>query len=147
MARSKSIKKNIQINSASKTAVFLLVGLLFIFGGSIVVLGWYYGGFFDAGSLAEEINQQKAQENLKADYNHDYESLISSYLSRDGLVDDDFLNQTRQTKNSLINMVVPADKLDLHLSSVLILDQIELAAIEGDQTNVDLNLQKLSELK
>ncbi|HNW09648.1 MAG TPA: hypothetical protein PKM52_03655, partial [bacterium] len=147
----KEINKTID-NSIAQQIVLAVIVIFIFLAGLVTLLGHYY-------QSVEEVDHQIVQsmqpvastvdaDKLTVTYQSQYRGLIGDYLGRldQGLGGEELLSATRQTKRSLLDLKVTAAFKDTHLSTVLLLDNLEAAFGQADNKVIQTDVSQLKQL-
>ena len=134
-------------NVSHKVILGILVIFIF-FSVLIFILGRYYKIATEVGNqLIKSDDQTEQITELKENYKFNFSAMLGNYLieanKSSDLLTDSFLNQTREVKQKLLALKVPAELKDYHLSTVLLLENIEKNISSG---NNELMVAKLGDL-
>lgn len=123
---------------------FLIV--FFVVSSAIISLGNYYShNNSQVAGVQDAANQIK----LTNDYKEAFKSEFKNYLILDTNTDwtsSSILTTTVTIKNNLLNLRVPAEFKEVHLSAVIALSEIEAGIKSQDLDLILPNIYKLREL-
>ena len=132
----------------TKTSIRTIVAVLALFvlcAGLIFSFGYYRIGQGKVAGASESIDPAELSQN----YQQAYQEALQGYLaisSESDFLSQDFLAKTAAVKGKLLAIKVPADKKDIHLQSVLALDEIERGIKSQDVDLVINNVGKLRQI-
>ena len=133
----------------SKKIIIIGLAAVFVFLGGIFWLGRHYEQVDQASGKSPSLAAIDPQK-LAADYQTGYVNIVGPYLAKAGglanLGTDEFKQETAKVQQDLLLLKVPAALKDYHLSSVLLLSQIETASAEKNQDQAEAKLNSLKEI-
>jgi hypothetical protein len=143
-------EKIVQKNIATKLAIIILVGILFV-GGVLAFLFKYYELFSEVSSnVNKNPMQQKAVDlaQLETEYQAKSGEIVSNYLhqANDFITAGTMSAETEKARDQLLALKVTADDKAKHLAMVLMLEEIDRLAKANDTDKVNLKLQQLKDL-
>lgn len=130
----------------TKSSVKTIIAVLAVFvfcAGLIFSFGYYKVGQGKVAGVSETVSSAE----LAGNYQKEYQEALQGYLAVSAdynFLSEEFLAKTLSIKAKLLAIKVPADKKDIHLQSVLVLDGIEQGV---KSQNVDLVINNVDKLR
>lgn len=132
---------------ASKGVIAAVVVLFLVFAVLIITVGNYYSNNRPAdNSISRGINLTESKNN----YQKEFTNILSDYLDDDislaAVTADSFLFKTKEVQKKILNLVVPSEFKDDHLSVIIILSDIKNNTNNGNLEMVFARLYDLREM-
>ncbi len=130
-----------------KVIMGLVIGVLFI--GGLLLFLWRYSNVLSG--MSQQVVKNPLQQDavlmtqIKEDYEANFPRILGNYLKTD-VASSDFATLTAQTKDQLLALKVPGAYKDSHLSTVLILSDIESLLAKGDAGSVVAKISQLQKI-
>ena len=130
----------------------IVIGFLLAF---VVVVGlaYYLHQYFElltgaSQQIAKNPLQQQAVdlEKLAIDYQQNFDKILSDYLTQAKVSDSIFTEMTNQTQKQLLDLKVPAENREKHLTAVLSLGEIEEFMHQGQSDKATIKLEELRKM-